>query len=67
MKSQMKGVAPTLSRSARLKKREAFRPFTSARASSDTDTVENVSLSWVQRTGAQNSPQAFVKVYNLTQ
>lgn len=40
MKSQMKGAALTFSRSARLKKREAFRPFTSARASSDTDTVE---------------------------
>jgi hypothetical protein len=39
MKSQMKGSAPTFRRSARLKKREAFRPFTSARASSDTDTV----------------------------
>lgn len=40
MKSQMKGLALTFSRSARLKKREAFRPFTSARASSDTDTVK---------------------------
>lgn len=40
MKSQMKGVAPTFSRSARLKKREAFKPFTSARASSDTDTAD---------------------------
>lgn len=40
MKSHMKGAALIFSRSARLKKREAFRPFTSARASSDTDTVE---------------------------
>lgn len=40
MKSQMKGAAPTFRRSVRLKKREAFSPFTSARASSDTDTEE---------------------------
>lgn len=39
MKSQMKGSEPVFSLSAMLKKREAFKPFTSAQASSDTDTV----------------------------
>lgn len=39
MKSQMKGSEPVFNLSAMLKKREAFRPFTSAQASSDTDTV----------------------------
>lgn len=39
MKSQIKGSEPVFNFSAILKKREAFRPFTSAQASSDTDTV----------------------------
>lgn len=39
MKSQMKGSEPIFNFSAILKKREAFRPFTSAQASSDTDTA----------------------------
>lgn len=39
MKSQMKGSEPVFSLSAILKKREAFKPFTSAQASSNTDTV----------------------------
>lgn len=65
MKSQMKGAALTFSRSARLKKREAFRPFTSARASSDTDTVEGeqkVSQRHPWRINVKSSPRFFVKV-----
>lgn len=65
MKSQMKGVLPAFRRSARLKKREAFRPFTSARASSDTDTAETDRVS-TQRglwsAGVQRSPGSFPKV-----
>lgn len=65
MKSQMKGVLPAFSCSARLKKREAFRPFTSARASSDTETAEMdkvLTQGCLWSTGAQRSPWSFLEV-----
>ena len=62
MKSQMKGAAPTFRRSARLKYRDAFRPFTSARASSDTDTAETDRASQDVWGRAQRCPQSFCKV-----
>lgn len=40
MKSQINGAAHTFKRSARLKKCDAFNPFTSARPSSEMDTEE---------------------------